>query len=208
MPAPPSAEPVSRGALSSAVRLVVLASGSGTLLQALLDTPADYPGRVVAVGSDKPAVAALDRAARAGVPSFVVPPGEHPDRRAWNDALGAAIVAHAPDLVVCAGFMRILSPEFLDGVGCPVVNTHPALLPSFPGAHAVRDALAHGVKVSGATVHLVDAGVDTGPILAQEAVLVLPGDTETELHERIKIAERRLLVGTVASLCNERRTVR
>jgi phosphoribosylglycinamide formyltransferase 1 len=116
-----------------------------------------------------------------------------------------AVREHAPDLVVCAGFMRILGAPFIAAVGCPIVNTHPALLPAFPGAHAVRDALTHGVRVTGTTVHLVDAGVDTGPILAQEAVPVLPGDTEAELHERIKVAERRLLVGTVASLCNEKR---
>ncbi|MDT7700801.1 MAG: phosphoribosylaminoimidazolecarboxamide formyltransferase / cyclohydrolase [Pseudonocardiales bacterium] len=182
-------------------RLVVLASGSGTLLQALLDAAADadYPAEVVAVAADRDATA-VDRGARAGVPTAVVRPAEHPDRDAWNRALLAAVRAHEPDLVVCAGFMRILGPDFLDGIGCPIVNTHPALLPSFPGAHAVRDALAHGVKITGTTVHLVDAGVDTGPILAQEAVPVRPGDTEAELHERIKNSERRLLVGTVEAL--------
>jgi phosphoribosylaminoimidazolecarboxamide formyltransferase/IMP cyclohydrolase len=182
-------------------RLVVLASGSGTLLQALLDAAADadYPAEVVAVAADRDATA-VDRGARAGVPTAVVRPTEHPDRDAWNRALLAAVRAHEPDLVVCAGFMRILGPDFLDGIGCPIVNTHPALLPSFPGAHAVRDALAHGVKITGTTVHLVDAGVDTGPILAQEAVPVRPGDTEAELHERIKNSERRLLVGTVEAL--------
>jgi phosphoribosylaminoimidazolecarboxamide formyltransferase/IMP cyclohydrolase len=182
-------------------RLVVLASGSGTLLQALLDAAADadYPAEVVAVAADRDATA-VDRGVRAGVPTAVVRPAEHPDRDAWNRALLAAVRAHEPDLVVCAGFMRILGPDFLDGIGCPIVNTHPALLPSFPGAHAVRDALAHGVKITGTTVHLVDAGVDTGPILAQEAVPVRPGDTEAELHERIKNSERRLLVGTVEAL--------
>ncbi|GAA1877178.1 phosphoribosylglycinamide formyltransferase [Pseudonocardia ailaonensis] len=204
MPAPSSAAHVSREALPSAARIVVLASGSGTLLQALLDVPAAFPGRVVAVGADRPATA-LERAERAGVPSFVVPPKAHADRADWDRALLAGVLGHAPDLVVCAGFMRILGAPFLAGIGRPIVNTHPALLPAFPGAHAVRDALAHGVKVSGTTVHLVDAGVDTGPILAQEAVPVLPGDTEAELHERIKIAERRLLVSTVESMCNEKR---
>jgi phosphoribosylaminoimidazolecarboxamide formyltransferase/IMP cyclohydrolase len=182
-------------------RLVVLASGSGTLLQALLDAAADaaYPAEVVAVAADRDAPA-VERGMRAGVPTAVVRPAEHPDRDAWNRALLAAVRAHEPDLVVCAGFMRILGPDFLGGIGCPIVNTHPALLPSFPGAHAVRDALAHGVKITGTTVHLVDAGVDTGPILAQEAVPVRPGDTEAELHERIKNSERRLLVGTVEAL--------
>ncbi|MFR9804308.1 phosphoribosylglycinamide formyltransferase [Pseudonocardia sp. RS010] len=203
MPAPTSAQPPSRDGLPGRARLVVLASGSGTLLQALLDAAPDldYPAEVVAVGTDRPEVEALNRAARAGVPAFTVSPAAHADRTAWDRALLAAVLEHRPDLVVCAGFMRILGAPFLDGVGRPIVNTHPALLPAFPGAHAVRDALAHGVKVTGTTVHLVDAGVDTGPILAQEAVPVLPGDTEAELHERIKIAERRLLVATVATLC-------
>ncbi|MCE3554285.1 phosphoribosylglycinamide formyltransferase [Pseudonocardia sp. RS11V-5] len=204
MPAPTSAQPPSRDGLPAPLRLVVLASGSGTLLQALLDAARDpaYPAEVVAVGTDRPGVEALDRAARARVPSFTVRPAEHPDRPAWDRALLAAVLEHRPDLVVSAGFMRILGAPFLDGIGRPIVNTHPALLPAFPGAHAVRDALAHGVTVTGTTVHLVDAGVDTGPILAQEAVPVLPGDTEAELHERIKITERRLLVATVATLCN------
>lgn len=183
-------------------RAVVLASGEGTLLQALVDAAAHpgYPADVVAVGSDRPEVGALRRGRSAGAATFVVPLAEHPDRAAWDEALAAAVRAHRPDLVVSAGFMRILGPGFLSGIGCPVINTHPALLPSFPGARPVREALAHGVKITGATVHLVDAGVDTGPILAQEAVPVLPGDTEAELHERIKISERRLLVGTVAAL--------
>ncbi|GAA2887929.1 phosphoribosylglycinamide formyltransferase [Pseudonocardia halophobica] len=202
MPAPTSAQPTSRDGLPGRARLVVLASGSGTLLQALLDAARDpaYPAEVVAVGTDRPGVEALNRATRSGVPAFTVRPAEHPDRPAWDRALLAAVLEHRPDLVVSAGFMRILGAPFLDGIGRPVVNTHPALLPAFPGAHAVRDALAHGVTVTGTTVHLVDAGVDTGPILAQEAVPVLPGDTEAELHERIKIAERRLLVATVATL--------
>ncbi|GEL16203.1 phosphoribosylglycinamide formyltransferase [Pseudonocardia asaccharolytica] len=180
----------------------MLASGSGTLLQALLDVAADpdYPADVVAVASDRTGAEALARAERAGVPAFAVCTADHPDRAAWDVALTVAVAAHRPDLVVSAGFMKILGPAFLSGIGCPMINTHPALLPSFPGARAVRDALAHGVKITGATVHLVDDGVDTGPILAQHAVPVLPGDTEAELHERIKIEERRLLVGTVAAL--------
>jgi len=204
VPAPSSAEPAVRSGLPARARVVVLASGSGTLLQALLD--AEFPGEVVAVGTDRAGIPALERAERAHTPSFTVCPKDFTERADWNIALLGATLEHRPDLVVCAGFMRILGQAFLDGVGCPIVNTHPALLPSFPGAHAVRDALAHGVKVTGTTVHLVDAGVDTGPILAQEAVPVLPGDTEAELHERIKVAERRLLVSTVASLCNERGT--
>lgn len=202
MPAPTSAEPTSRDGLPGRARVVVLASGSGTLLQALLDAALDpaYPAEVVAVGTDRPGVEALNRATRSGVHAFTVRPAAHPNRPAWDRALLVAVLEHRPDLVVSAGFMRILGAPFLDGIGRPVINTHPALLPAFPGAHAVRDALAHGVTVTGTTVHLVDAGVDTGPILAQEAVPVLPGDTEAELHERIKIAERRLLVATVATL--------
>ncbi|GAA4556138.1 phosphoribosylglycinamide formyltransferase [Pseudonocardia xishanensis] len=205
MPAPSSADPTVGAGLPTRARVVVLASGSGTLLQALLDVGPDHPAEVVAVGTDRPAAAARDRADRAGVPSFAVSPKEFADRPSWDAALLAAVLAHAPDLVVCAGFMRILGAPFLEGVGRPVLNTHPALLPAFPGAHAVRDALAHGVRITGTTVHLVDEGVDTGPILAQEAVAVLPGDTEAVLHERIKVAERRLLVSTVATLCNEKR---
>ncbi|GAA4710233.1 phosphoribosylglycinamide formyltransferase [Pseudonocardia yuanmonensis] len=203
MPAPTSAQPLSRDGLPGRARLVVLASGSGTLLQALLDATLDpaYPAEVAAVGSDRPGVEALARADRSHTPTFTVRPAEYPDRQAWDRALLAAVLGYRPDLVVCAGFMRILGAPFLDGVNRPILNTHPALLPAFPGAHAVRDALAHGVRITGTTVHLVDAGVDTGPILAQEAVRVLPGDTEAVLHERIKIAERRLLVDTVATLC-------
>jgi phosphoribosylglycinamide formyltransferase 1 len=190
-------------------RVVVLVSGSGTLLQALLDAAADpgYPAAVVGVGADRSGIAGLDRAERAGVPTFVEPVRAHPDRAAWNKALTAAVAAHRPDLVVSAGFMKILGPDFLAGAGCPVLNTHPALLPAFPGAHPVADTLAYGVKVTGATVHLVDAGVDTGPVLAQAPVEVRPGDTVDGLHERIKIEERRLLVGTVAALALKGATV-
>ena len=205
MPAPSSADPIAGAGLPTRARLVVLASGSGTLLQALLDAGPGYPAEVVAVGTDRPGTAARDRADRAHTPSFTVSPKEFADRPSWDAALVSAVRGYAPDLVVCAGFMRILGAPFLETVGCPIVNTHPALLPAFPGAHAVRDALAHGVTITGTTVHLVDTGVDTGPILAQEAVPVQPGDTEAELHERIKVAERRLLVSTVATLCNEKR---
>ncbi len=190
-------------------RVVVLVSGSGTLLQALLDATADpgYPAHVVAVGADRSSIEGLARAERAGVPTFVESVRAHPDRMAWNAALTATVAAHRPDLIVSAGFMKILGAAFLKEIGCPMINTHPALLPAFPGAHPVADTLAYGVKVTGATVHLVDDGVDTGPVLAQAAVEVRPGDTVDELHERIKIEERRLLVGTVAALARDGATV-
>jgi len=190
-------------------RVVVLVSGSGTLLQALLDASArpDYPAEVVAVGADRAGVAGLARAERAGLPTFVEAVAEYPDRPAWNDALTDAVAQHRPDLVVSAGFMKIVGPKFLAGVACPMLNTHPALLPAFPGTRAVTEALAYGVKVTGATVHLVDAGVDTGPVVAQQAVPVRPGDTVDGLHERIKVVERELLVDTVAALAAQGCTV-
>ena len=188
---------------------MVLVSGAGTNLQALLDASEDpaYGARVVAVGADRDGIEGLARAERAGVPTFVESVRAHPDRMAWNAALTATVVAHQPDLVVSAGFMKILGAAFLKEIGCPMINTHPALLPAFPGAHPVADTLAYGVKVTGATVHLVDDGVDTGPVLAQAAVEVRPGDTVDELHERIKIEERRLLVGAVAALARQGATV-
>ncbi|WP_243753944.1 phosphoribosylglycinamide formyltransferase [Labedaea rhizosphaerae] len=190
-----------------AARVVVLVSGSGTLLQALLDAAqGDYPARIVAVGADRADIEGLKRAERAGLPSFVVRLRDHADRAAWNTALADAVAAHEPDLVVSAGFMKILGPAFLDRFSW-VVNTHPALLPAFPGAHAVADALNYGVRVTGSTVHLVDGGVDTGPILAQEPVPVRPDDDETGLHERIKTVERRLLVDVVARLATKGCTV-
>ena len=201
---PPSHDP-RRVEIPDPARVVVLVSGSGTLLQALID--ADLPVEIVAVGSDRPDVEGLARAERAGIPTFVARVADHPDRAAWDSALGRTVAAHTPGLVVSAGFMKILGPGFLAGIGCPVLNTHPALLPSFPGVRGVADALAYGVKVTGATVHLVDGGVDTGPVLAQAAVPVEPGDTVDTLHERIKIEERRLLVGTVAALARHGATV-
>lgn len=180
-----------------AARVVVLASGEGTLAQALLDASGGDLV-VVAVGTDRPARVSA-RAEAAGVACFCVRPGEHPDRAAWDQAMTEAVSGYGPDLVVCAGFMRLLGPVFLARFGGRVINSHPALLPSFPGAHAVADALAHGVRVTGTTVHLVDAGLDTGPILAQAAVEVAPDDDEQTLHERIKTVERRLLVTTVAA---------
>jgi len=154
----------------------------------------------VAVGSDRSAAPALQRAERAGLPAFAVPLREYADRGAWDAELAAAVAGHEPDLVVCAGFMRILGRPFLRRFPARILNTHPALLPAFPGAHAVRDALGYGVAVTGVTVHLVDEGVDTGPVVAQECVEVRPGDDETTLHERIKTVERRLLVDAVAGL--------
>lgn len=186
-------------------RLVVLASGSGTLLQALVDASVQghLPARIVAVGSDVPGCLALERATAASIETFACAPRDFVDRRAWDLAMRDALQAYRPSLVVSAGFMRILGADVVDAFAGHIINTHPALLPSFPGAHAVRDALAHGVKVTGCTVHVVDRGVDTGPILAQRAVEVRPGDDEASLHERIKHEERLLLVETVNSLIGE-----
>ncbi|MEZ0341976.1 phosphoribosylglycinamide formyltransferase [Mycobacterium sp. pV006] len=185
---------------SAPARLVVLASGTGSLLKSLLESAVgDYPARVVAVGSDR-VCPALDIAAAASIPTFTVRVGDYPDRAAWDTAITEATAAHQPDLVVSAGFMKILGAAFLSRFPGRVVNTHPALLPSFPGAHAVADALAYGVRVTGCTVHLVDGGTDTGPIIAQRAVPVLDGDDEATLHERIKVIERELLVDVLATL--------
>lgn len=192
---------------SAPARLVVLASGTGSLLRSLLDAAVgDYPARVVAVGVDRECRAA-EIAAEASVPVFTVRLADHPSRDAWDVAITAATAAHKPDLVVSAGFMRILGPQFLSRFYGRTLNTHPALLPAFPGTHGVADALAYGVKVTGATVHLVDAGTDTGPILAQQPVPVLDGDDEETLHERIKVTERRLLVAAVAALATHGVTV-
>ncbi|CAJ1580186.1 phosphoribosylglycinamide formyltransferase [[Mycobacterium] wendilense] len=181
-------------------RVVVLASGTGSLLESLLQAAAgDYPARVVAVGVDRDCGASAIAEA-AGVPTFSVRLRDYPDREAWDAAMAAAVAEYEPDLVVSAGFMRILGRDFLQRFQGRVVNTHPALLPSFPGAHAVADALAYGVRVTGTTVHLVDDGVDTGPILAQETVPVLDDDDEQTLHERIKVVERRLLVDVLATI--------
>ncbi|MGE2833781.1 phosphoribosylglycinamide formyltransferase [Mycobacterium sp. SMC-4] len=185
---------------SAPARLVVLASGTGSLLASLLQAAVgDYPARVVAVGADR-VCPALDIAAAASIPTFTVRVGDYPDRAAWDAAIADAAAAHQPDLVVSAGFMKILGAAFLSRFPGRVVNTHPALLPAFPGAHAVADALAYGVRVTGCTVHLVDGGTDTGPILAQQSVPVLDGDDEATLHERIKVIERELLVDVLAAL--------
>jgi len=170
------------------------------LLASLLKSAVgDYPARVVAVGTDR-VCAALDIAAAAAVPRYTIVLADYPDRNAWDAAIAEATAAHNPDLVVSAGFMKILGPEFLSRFPGRVVNTHPALLPAFPGVHAVPDALAYGVRVTGCTVHLVDAGTDTGPILAQQAVPVLDDDDEATLHERIKVIERQLLVDVLEAL--------
>ncbi|MCZ0732050.1 phosphoribosylglycinamide formyltransferase [Mycolicibacterium iranicum] len=185
---------------SAPSRLVVLASGTGSLLASLVEAAiGDFPARVVAVGTDR-LCAALDVAAAASIPSFTVSLADQPDRSAWDVAITDATDAFSPDIVVSAGFMKILGPEFLSRFPGRVLNTHPALLPAFPGAHAVRDALAYGVRLTGCTVHLVDAGTDTGPIVAQQAVPVLDGDDESTLHERIKVIERELLVDVVAAM--------
>ncbi|RFU83407.1 phosphoribosylglycinamide formyltransferase [Streptomyces triticagri] len=186
-------------------RLVVLVSGSGTNLQALLDHIAregvgQYGAQIVAVGADRDGIVGLERAEQAGIPTFVCRVKDHPTRAAWDRALTEATEAYAPDLVVSAGFMKIVGKEFLAVFGGRFVNTHPALLPSFPGAHGVRDALAYGAKITGCTVHFVDDGVDTGPIIAQGVVEIREQDDEAALHERIKEVERRLLVEVVGRL--------
>lgn len=187
---------------ASPAQLVVLISGSGTLLQALLEACVDpaYGAQVVAVGADRPGIAGLERAAAYGVPTFVHPFLKGGDRSAWDAELTELVAAYEPDLVISAGFMKLVGAAFLQRFDGRMVNTHPALLPSFPGMHGPRDALAYGVKVSGATVFLVDSGVDTGVILDQAAVEVIDDDTVETLHERIKVAERRLLVETTHRL--------
>ncbi|MYZ40768.1 phosphoribosylglycinamide formyltransferase [Streptomyces sp. SID4917] len=205
---PPASTPVPSVAFPPATagpaRVVVLVSGSGTNLQALLDAigedPAAFGARIVAVGADRSSIEGLARAERAGLPTFVRRVKDYGTRDEWDLALAEATAAYAPDLVVSAGFMKIVGKEFLARFGGRCVNTHPALLPSFPGAHGVRDALAYGAKVTGCTVHFVDDGVDTGPIIAQGVVEVRDEDEEDALHERIKEVERRLLVEVVGRL--------
>jgi phosphoribosylglycinamide formyltransferase 1 len=186
-------------------RLVVLVSGAGTNLQAIIDACADpgYGASVVAVGADRDGILALDRARAAQIPTFTVKVKDFATRGAWDDALAAACERYRPDLIVSAGFMKLVGKTFLERFDGRIVNTHPALLPSFPGMHGVRDALEYGVKVTGCTVFLVDEGVDAGPVIAQQAVQVLDDDDEATLHERIKVAERALLVGTVGRMARE-----
>ncbi|SCL65256.1 phosphoribosylglycinamide formyltransferase-1 [Micromonospora citrea] len=194
---------------ASVARIVVLVSGSGSNLQALLDACADpaYGARVVAVGADRDGIAGLDRAAAAGVPTFVERVPDHPTREDWDAALTARVAEHRPDLVVSAGFLKLVGPRFLAAFGDRYLNTHNTLLPAFPGIHGPRDALAYGVKVTGATLFFVDAGMDTGPIVAQVAVPVRDDDDVETLTERIKEAERRQLVEQVGRLVREGWTI-
>lgn len=185
-----------------ATRLVVLVSGGGTNLQALLDACADqaYGAQVVAVGADRGGIEGLARAGRAAVPTFVRAVSDHGSRADWDHALTEVVDSFGPDLVVLAGFMKLVGPELLGRFAGRVVNTHPALCPAFPGTTGPADALAYGVKVTGATLFVVDQGVDTGPIIAQTTVPVHDDDDVASLHERIKVAERAMLVDTVGRL--------
>ncbi|WP_458116649.1 phosphoribosylglycinamide formyltransferase [Arthrobacter sp. D2-10] len=184
------------------MRIVVLVSGTGSNLQAVIDAvqAGRLPVEIAAVGADRPDTYGVARAAAAGIPTFVVDFKQFSDRAEWNAELTERTAAFEPDYVISSGFMRIVNQGFLDRFPNRYLNTHPALLPSFPGAHGVRDALAYGVKVTGCTVMIADAGVDTGPILAQAAVPVLDDDTEESLHERIKVQERALLIETLHDL--------
>ncbi|WP_425864537.1 phosphoribosylglycinamide formyltransferase [Arthrobacter sp. TWP1-1] len=186
------------------MRIVVLVSGSGSNLQAVLDAVASgsLPVEIAAVGADRPDTFGIERSAAAGVETFVVNFKDFATRAEWDAALLDAVAAYAPDYVISSGFMRIVAPSFIDAFAGRYVNTHPALLPAFPGAHGVRDAMAYGVKVTGCTVHYADAGVDTGPIIAQTPVAILPDDTEETLHERIKVAERELLIKVLGDLAS------
>ena len=185
------------------LRVVVLISGGGSNLRALLEAcrDAEYPAHVVAVGADR-AAAGLTHAEEFGIPSFTVPFTSFDSRAQWGDELLAAVRRWAPDLVVLSGLMRLLPPRVVEALAPRLINTHPAYLPEFPGAHGVRDALAAGATQTGASVIVVDTGVDTGPILAQERVPVLPDDTEHSLHERIKPVERRLLIDVVRGIAD------
>ena len=191
------------------LRLVVLVSGSGTNLQALLDACAspEYGAEVVAVGADRDGIQGLARATDAGIPTFVQRVKDFGEREEWDAALAESVAAYEPDLVVSAGFMKLVGEAFLDRFGGKTLNTHPALLPSFPGMHGAKDALEYGVKVTGATLFIVDAGVDTGMIMAQVTVPVEDDDTEETLHERIKVVERSMLVETVGRIAREGYTV-
>jgi phosphoribosylglycinamide formyltransferase-1 len=182
--------------------IVVLVSGAGTNLQALIDATADpaYGVRIAAVGADRDQIEGLSRAGRAGIPTFVCRVADYPTRPDWDVALASQVAAYRPELVVLAGFMKLAGPAFLAQFGGRTVNTHPALSPSFPGVQGPRDALDYGVKVTGCTLFVVDAGVDTGPIVDQRAVAVHGDDTVKTLHERIKTAERQMLVDCVGRM--------
>lgn len=190
-------------------RLVVLVSGAGTNLQALLDAAADpaYGAEVVAVGADREGIEGLTRAERSGVPTFVHRLRDHATREEWDAALAASVASYAPDVVVLAGFMKLVGEELLTRFPHRVLNTHPALCPAFPGTSGPADALAYGVKVTGATLFVVDAGVDTGPIVAQTVVPVEDDDDVASLHERIKVAERRMLVDSVGAIARDGLTI-
>jgi phosphoribosylglycinamide formyltransferase 1 len=190
-------------------RLVVLISGSGSNLQALLDACEDpaYGAQVVAVGADREGIAGLDRAAAAGVPTFVHKVKDHAERASWDRALTASVAEYKPDLVISAGFLKLVGDDFLGAFGDRYINTHNALLPAFPGIHGPRDALEYGVKVAGATLFFVDGGVDTGPIISQVVVPVEDDDTEETLTERIKEVERRQLVEWVGRLVRDGWTI-
>ena len=205
----PPTDAGSTAATGGPARLVVLVSGAGTNLQALLEACADpsYGARVVAVGADRDGIEGLRRAERAGVPTFVHRVKDHPTREDWDATLAAACLAHDPDLVVSAGFMKLAGKAFLAEFGGRYVNTHPALLPAFPGMHGAADAVAYGVKVAGATLFVVDDGVDTGPIVAQTAVPVEDTDDVASLHERIKVAERAMLTAAVGRMAREGFTI-
>ncbi|MET4002834.1 phosphoribosylglycinamide formyltransferase-1 [Arthrobacter sp. UYCu511] len=184
------------------MRIVVLVSGTGSNLQSVIDAVANgsLPLEIAAVGADRPGTLGVERSASAGLETFVVNFKDYSARTEWDAALLEKVASYTPDYVISSGFMRIVAPGFISAFEGRYVNTHPALLPSFPGAHGVRDAMAYGVKVTGCTVHFADAGVDTGPIIAQTPVAILPEDTEDSLHERIKVAERELLIQVLADL--------
>ncbi len=188
---------------------MVLVSGGGTNLQALLDASADprYGAQVVAVGADRDGIEGLARAERAGIATFVHRVKDHDDREAWDLTMARAVAEHEPDIVVLAGFMKLVGDEFHSRFGGRIVNTHPALSPAFPGMHGPTDALAYGVKVTGATLFVVDEGVDTGPIVAQTTVPVADDDTVDSLHERIKVAERAMLVDSIGRMAREGFTI-
>lgn len=183
----------------------MLVSGAGTNLQALLDASTDtsFGATIVAVGADRDGIAGLSRAEAAGIPVFTRRVKDYPRREDWDRALTAACASFEPDLVISAGFMKLVGADFLARYGGRFINTHPALLPSFPGMHGIRDALEHGVKVTGCTVFMVDAGTDSGPVIAQAAVPVHDDDDEDSLHERVKVAERSLLTATVGRMVRE-----
>ena len=184
------------------MRIVVLVSGTGSNLQAVIDATksGELDVEIAAVGADREGTYGVERASEAGLETFVVNFNSFPTRDEWDAALTAKVASYAPDVVVSSGFMRIVSADFIAAFNGKYLNTHPALLPAFPGAHGVRDAMAYGVKVTGCTVHWADAGMDTGPIIAQEAVGIEDSDTEESLHEKIKVVERRLLISTLDSL--------